>query len=275
MSIVVWTSADVAELRPALHKAGLGSAVLVPIDGGTAIVPSDRTPVSLAASWAYKIKKKVGRSAVALVWDDHASAIYPVTGAVALGWEWGGDEAARQLIAHLGDYGAIRKAGLAVAGRLATPKTGSAKQERAAQRIAEAFEVDVAAILPHVRRFEHRLALDQLMDELGKPGLAQVMRLVDIGAFNGWRTDRSMIESRRLVMIVAVVLAVAVRFAFFPLLSPAMAVTAMIAVVAGLAVGVVLWGMYYRNSRKPIDQVLPVVRVVDGVLVASDNQSAK
>lgn len=272
MAIVIWTPGDAGDLRPALHKAGLGSAVLVPVEGGTVIVPSDKTPVSLAAMWAYQVRKKVGSSAVVLVWDDEAAAIYPVTGAVALGWEWGGDAATRQLLAREGDYGAIRKAGLALAGRLSTAKTRPDKQRRAAQRIAAAFGADVAVVLPHVQRPDQRIALDQLMDELGRPALAEVMRLVEIGAFSGWRTEYALMESRRRAMVMAVVIAVAVLVFVVPL---SVAVVAVVALAAGLVAGAAQWGMQYRNSRQPVDQSLPVVRVVDGVLAASDSQSAK
>src|SRR5258706_15076051 len=117
--VLIWVPAPVDKVRPVLHKAGLGSAVLVAVGSETVVVPSDRTSMSFAAQWAYKARKLAGSAAV-FGWNDDAAFAFPVTGPVALGWGWGSDAAKQRLQADLGQYNAVLRALSAFADRFTT-----------------------------------------------------------------------------------------------------------------------------------------------------------
>jgi hypothetical protein len=191
MRMFVWVPAAIDDVRQELGNARVSAAVLVPVETGTVVVLTEPVKVGVAAKWTYVIGRKLRTVGVVVVWNEDAAGVYPVTGALALGWEWGGDEAALNLIAVAGRRGRIGRALLSAAQTVSTSRDNEAKQNRAAGRIASALRADVGAVTGHVRRWEYGglPAVVELLTRAGKPDVIPVVRRMDAGTFERWRGE--------------------------------------------------------------------------------------
>nr|CEL16068.1 hypothetical protein [Kibdelosporangium sp. MJ126-NF4]CTQ93994.1 hypothetical protein [Kibdelosporangium sp. MJ126-NF4] len=265
------------EVRPLLHKGGVGSGVVAPVESGTVLVPRDRMGLSVAAQWVYRLVRRLGKAAVIIGWNDRASIVYPITGAVSAGWGWGGEKEGVRLTADLGGMGALKRAGLSLATAMSGSPGSERRQAKAAERIATATGADTATVLRYVRQYEQRLAPDLLLAAIGKPDVATLVRLADAGRFDQWRTGRSMLaEWRRsylpiLLLLLALTVVMTYTAELLAMLDPTVKYVLVPALV--LLVMLITWRRArYRTARMPVDEVLPVVQVPDEW---SDSQSAR
>jgi hypothetical protein len=258
---VIWTRANVDDLRDVLYKAGVGTAVLVPVSSGTVIVPTEQTSMSIAAQWATHCRRFGG--GVAVLWDDEAAIVLPVPGiAVARGWEWGEQGAVARMTARAGRYGPFSKAYQALTDFFTRGyRDSEAKQEAFARRLAGLLQAEEATVLHHVRRWNQTgpVEIFQLLLDAGKPDIVDVAMRVGKGEFDTWRnTGTSPIVRRRVMTAVLGVLVVAAGVTrglvdmrtqtdLFLLLG--------VFLVAALVVHV----PRRMVNRRPIDEVLPVV----------------
>jgi hypothetical protein len=272
--VLIWAPGIVADLRPVLHKAGFGSAVLVAVEQGTVIIPTGPLPVSFAASWAHKCKQ-AGGPAIVLIWDDEAAMVYPVTALAARGWAWGSDQAVNQMTAHANGYGPLTKVVLAIGNSLSSKSRASgAKHLAAAGRIGAVLGAG-DAVLEQVQRWEQGGpdAMTHLMEGVGKPDVAELVRLTHSGAFDGWNGAPTMPRRSPMPML-GLVVALFVLTILLPIPPVVSVVVLLILMASCLLMLARIMLPRLRIRRSPVDVVLSVVRVVDGQL-ASDSQSAK
>ncbi|MCE7005030.1 hypothetical protein LWC34_19675 [Kibdelosporangium philippinense] len=271
--MLIWLPAPVDDVRAALHKSGIASGVAVPVRSGTVIVSRDRMGGSIALQWVYGFIRQSRKSAVAVAWDDNASLIYAFSGAVSLGWEWGGDKAVRDLMIGLSGR-KVQRPGLALLSALTTSKQGQAKQGRAANRIATALGADEATVLRYVQQHEQRMSPAGFLDDIGKSDVAAVVRAMDVSQFDAWRTGRSFMSEFWLATgaaaLACVVLFVAGRNVINSLGESVASIAQLVVLVLmGISFLIAWQRVRYRTTRQPIDDVLPVVEL------PSDNQSAR
>jgi hypothetical protein len=185
MHMFIWAPLAVDDLRLKLPKADRQGAVLVPLEKATVLVFTEPPRLTAAAKTAYKMRT----NAVVFLWNETAAAVYPVTGPVALGWEWGTDEQVFGLVAQAGRHGKLGRAQLRLQAALSTSKDNKGKQARAARRIAECLRAPGEQVLQHVaNRLPGGLpAVTGLLDVAGQPEVAQIAQLLSTGAFDAWR----------------------------------------------------------------------------------------
>ncbi|ALG05570.1 hypothetical protein [Kibdelosporangium phytohabitans] len=274
--MLVWVPAPVREVRPLLHASGVSSAVVIPVESGTVLVPRERIGLSAAAQWVHRAVRQLGKAVVIIGWNDRASMVYPITGAVSQGWGWGGEAAVLRLMAELGDMGALKRVGLGLLSAVNGSPGRERRQTQATERIAAATGADQEIVRRHVQTYEQHLAADRFLDEIGKPDVAALVRLTDAGRFDQWRTERSMMLEWRRAYLPALLLLFVVVIVVTVTVDPhavfAWTLTYVVAPVLILAVMLFAWRRArYRTARMPIDEVLPVLQLPE----ASDNQSAK
>ncbi|CAM3611850.1 hypothetical protein KIPE111705_16740 [Kibdelosporangium persicum] len=261
--MIIWLPAPVDEVRQALHKSGVGAGVVVPVESGTVVVPRGLMGLSIAAQWIYRARRRLGRPALLIGWDDEASVVSVLGGPATLAWGWGRVAAGRRLLARLGGLGPLRRALLSLNVALVGSQRGSRRQAKSARTIATALGADEALVLRYVQQDEKRLPPEVLLREVGKPDVADLVVMVERGAFDKWRTGKPVTMGwANALLALALVVATALLF-FVP-------VEALVVYLIGLVLTVVLLvvsqRLRYRYARQPVDEVLPV---------ASDNQSAR
>lgn len=185
MHMFIWAPVAADDLRLKLPASARQGAVLVPLEKATVLVFIEPPKLSVAVKTAYKMRT----NAVLFLWNETSAAVYPVTGAVSFGWEWGTDEQVLDLITQANRYGKFGRAHLQLQMALSTSKDGKGKQARAARRIAECLRGSVDSVREHVANRERggAPAVFDLLEIAGQNETAQIAQLLSTGAFDGWR----------------------------------------------------------------------------------------
>jgi hypothetical protein len=187
MHMFIWAPVAADDLRLKVPAAARPGAVRVPLEKATVLVFTEPPKLTVTVKTAYKMRT----NAVLFLWNETSAAVYPVTGAVSFGWEWGTDEQALDLITEANRYGKAGRAYLQLQMALSTSKDGEAKQARAARRIAECLHGPVDSVRAHVANRERggAPAVFDLLEIVGQTEVAQIARLVADRAFDRWQGD--------------------------------------------------------------------------------------
>jgi hypothetical protein len=191
----IWAPVKAADLRGYLiDEDEIHSAVLVPLEVGTAIVFAKPVRLRDGMSLAEETRTKSGTTLVLFMWNDRAASVDPVARSLMPGWAWGTDEHCFDLFVRPGRLGLFTELLMRViAFFLNTSRSGRAKQARAARRIAQALQAPEDIVLAHVRDWENgRDVVVDLLEATGKTDLARVARQVDTDSYAVWHDARDL-----------------------------------------------------------------------------------
>jgi hypothetical protein len=190
----IWLPAKAADLRGYLiDEDDIHSAVLVPLEVGTAIVFARPTRLRDGMALAEAARAKSATTGVMFLWNDRAASVNPVARSLAPGWDWGTDEARFDLFVRPDSLGLFAELLCRVLDFFQTSRSGRAKQVRAARRIAQALHAPADIVLAHVRDWKNgRDVVVDLLEATGKTDLARVARQVDTDSYAVWHDARDL-----------------------------------------------------------------------------------
>jgi hypothetical protein len=191
----IWLPAKAADLRGYLiDEDDIHSAVLVPLEVGTAIVFARPTRLRDGMGLAEAARAKSATTGVMFLWNDRAASVNPAAKSLAPGWDWGTDEARFDLFVRPNRLGLLTELLCRVIDFFFhSSRSGRAKQARAARRIARALHAPADIVLAHVRDWEngHDVVVD-LLEATGKTDLARVARQIETGSYAVWHDARDL-----------------------------------------------------------------------------------
>jgi hypothetical protein len=190
----IWAPVKAADLRGYLiDEDEIHSAVLVPLEVGTAIVFAQPSRLRDGMSLAEEARTKSGTTPVMFIWNDRAASVDPYGKLLVSGWDWGTEEAVFDLWIRPDRLGLLSEFLFRVIAFFQPSRSRRAKHARAARHIAEALNAPADVVLAHVRDWENgRDVIVDLLDATGKTDLARVARQVETDSYAVWRDARDL-----------------------------------------------------------------------------------
>lgn len=219
---LVWTTAPAEEVRRRARKAGAGQAVVIALESGTVLVPTDRTSISERGLWLNACRR-AGGVAVGFVWSPAR-------------WAWIPPEAVTRF-------------------ELLT------RRNRAA-RLARAFGVAETVVEPYLQPPGNVVdSFTELLKTVGRPDVANVLRLAHEGVFDAYGRPglrRYKIMSRVLGIVITMIAYLGIVPLHVLTELSDWVILPLVGVIAGAAPAVVP-SLLMRLVR--IDRLLPVVQL--------------